>query len=60
MNRTWFYILLACALIVAAYKFGVYVEASANQRVWDQHLSDDWIDNETVWQICTPRQEPPK
>jgi hypothetical protein len=52
------FVVAVMAVAAAAYQTGVHVQSRTDEAVMRQHLSDDSIDNETVWQICTPRSTP--
>ena len=45
------------ALLVLGYQWGLHVQTSANEAVMNRHLTDDSIDNETIWAICQIRKQ---
>ncbi len=54
MKRFWTCVTVV-ALLVLGYKWGLHVQASADEAVMDRHLDDDSIAGEALWEICTPR-----
>ncbi len=54
MKRFWTGVTVV-ALLVLGYKWGQHVQASADAAVMQQHLADDSLDSETIWEICMPR-----